>query len=172
MSYLDRDSNSIYQTDETSGKKGPGPQLMGAETLIGNAVSNHLGESLGEINEIMLDMSSGKIAYAVLTFGDFMGMGGKLFAVPWSALQLDTENKSFSLAIEKSQFENSPGFAKDDWPDMANQGWAQEINDYYGVTSDSQDGTLQVLNEGNSSSLYTQGNAQERRQFDRRQSAH
>lgn len=176
MSYLDRDPYAMYKKDKSSGKKGPGPELMGADTLIGNNVSNHLGESLGEIKEIMLDMRNGKIAYAVLTFGDFLGLGGKLFAVPWNALQLDTENKCFKLSIEKSLLESAPGFDKDDWPDMADHLWADKIHSYYGTTP-------YYLNVEHAQAIKTdedlqaqsgthRGYTQERRFAERRQSMH
>jgi len=76
---------------------GPGPKLMSAESLIGNDVYNHLEEDLGDIKEIMLDMESGKVAYAVLSYGGVLTLGEKLFAVPWSALKLDTKNERFIL---------------------------------------------------------------------------
>ena len=75
---------------------GPGPALMGAHTLLGNDVSNKDGKGLGDIKEFMIDMASGRVAYAVLSFGGLLGMGDKLFAVPWAALSLDTVNKRFS----------------------------------------------------------------------------
>ena len=102
---------------------GPGPRLMGANTLIGNDVYNLAEEDLGDIKEIMLDMVSGKIAYAVLSYGGLLGMGEKLFAVPWGALTLDTENKRFILNVEKDKLENAAGFDKDDWPDVADPAW-------------------------------------------------
>lgn len=110
---------------------GPGPGLMGAATLIGNDVYNELGEDLGEIREIMLDVSSGYVSYAVLSFGSFLGMDRKLFAVPWGALTLDTTNKRFTLRVSKDRLRRAPGFDKDKWPDMADQSWASEIRAYY-----------------------------------------
>lgn len=93
MNYEDRDTYGIYK-----GKtgKGPCPRLMGADTLIGNDVCNRKGEKLGDIKEIMLDTSNGNVCYAVMSFGGFLGMGDKLFAVPWNALKLDTEHKASS----------------------------------------------------------------------------
>lgn len=82
----------------------------------------------------MLDMSNGRVAYAVLSHGGFLGMGNKLFAVPWSALKLDTVNKRFVLDVDKDRLESAPGFDKDQWPDMADAAWSKEIHDYYGVT--------------------------------------
>ncbi len=134
MSYVDRDPYGMYKRYTTDDKQGPGPELMGADTLIGNDVYNHLDEDLGDIKEIMLDMRNGRVGYAVLSFGGFLGMGEKLFAVPWNALKLDTENKCFRLNVEKSRLESAPGFDKGDWPDMADQRWATEIHSYYGTT--------------------------------------
>lgn len=138
MNYQDRDTYGIYK-DSTSGgpgpdlKHGPGPDMMGAETLIGNFVYNLSDENLGDIKEIMLDMRSGRVGYAVLSFGGFLGMGDKLFAVPWNALKLDTENKRFTLNVEKERLEKAPGFDKNIWPNMADQAWAREIHSYYGT---------------------------------------
>ena len=96
-------------------------------------VYNHKDEDLGDIKEIMLDVNSGRIAYAVLSFGGFLGIADKLFAVPWSALKLDTANKRFLLNVEKKSLESAPGFDKDDWPDMADPTWQNTINSYYGT---------------------------------------
>ncbi|WP_397474535.1 PRC-barrel domain-containing protein [Pusillimonas sp.] len=106
---------------------------MGAETLIGNNVYNKQAESLGDIKEIMLDMRHGHVSYAVLEFGGFLGMGTKLFAVPRSALTLDTAEKRFVLDVNKESLKNAPGFEKDHWPDMADDVWEKSIHDYYGT---------------------------------------
>ena len=137
MNYEDRDTYGIYKTnlirDADSEEQGPGPDLMGADTLIGNDVYNHNEEDLGDIKEIMLDVRNGRVSYAVLSFGGFLGMGEKLFAVPWNALTLDTVNKRFILNVEKERLENAPGFDKDNWPNMADESWATEIHSFYGT---------------------------------------
>jgi sporulation protein YlmC with PRC-barrel domain len=130
MNYETRDTYGMYKNTH---HQGPGPQLMGADTLIGNDVYNFEDEDIGDIKEIMLDVASGNIAYAVLSFGSFLGLGEKLFAVPWSALKLDTENKRFQLNITKERLQNAPGFDKDDWPNLADQTWANDIHSYYGI---------------------------------------
>jgi len=132
MSYETRDTYGIYKN---TNHNGPGPQLMGADTLIGNDVYNYEEESIGDIKEIMLDVASGTVSYAVLSFGSILGIGEKLFAVPWSALKLDTENKRFLLNISKERLQNAPGFDKDDWPDMADHTWENDIHDYYSARS-------------------------------------
>lgn len=134
MNYIERDTYGMYIINEESDiKDGPGPQLMGANTLTGNDVYNQNDEKLGDIKDFMLDMRNGRVSYAVLSFGGFMGLGEKLFAVPLSALILDTINKRFTLNVDKGRLENAPGFDKDQWPDMANSEWAQTIHNYYGT---------------------------------------
>ena len=132
MNYEERDTFGMYKAGP-SVRRGPGPEMMGADTLVGNDVSNHKGEHLGDIKEIMLDMRSGRVAYAVLSFGGFLGMGEKLFAVPWNALILDTKNKRFVLNVERDRLKGAPGFDKDHWPNMSDQAWAKEIHSYYGT---------------------------------------
>lgn len=80
---------------------------MGADTLMGNDVFNDQGEDLGDIKEIMLDVRAGRISYAVPSYGGLMGIGDKLFAVPWEALTLDTENKRFSLDVAKDRLDKA-----------------------------------------------------------------
>jgi sporulation protein YlmC with PRC-barrel domain len=112
--------------------KGPGPKVMGASTLIGDKVVNAQGENLGKIEEFMIDMDTGNVNYAVLSFGGFLGMGDKLFAIPFQSLHLDTEHKQMVLNVEKERLENAPGFDKDNWPVMS-QEWGEGINRYYNI---------------------------------------
>lgn len=132
MSYIDNDTYGIYKDTDTD-TDGPGPELMGADTLMGNDVVNHIDEDLGDIKEIMLHVRSGTVAYAVLSFGGFLGMGDKLFAVPWKALTLDTVNKRFVLNVAKERLEAAPGFDKDHWPDMTDPSWQEQIEAFYGT---------------------------------------
>ena len=136
--YVSRDNFGMYARSND----GPGPSLMGANTLLGNDVYNKDDEDLGDIKEFMIDMASGKIAYAVLSFGGVLGMGEKLFAVPWSALTLDTQNKRFTLDVEKDRLESAPGFDQDSWPNMADPSWEKSIHDYYGTKPYADDVTV------------------------------
>lgn len=129
MSYEDRDTYGMYKNR----KDGPGPRLMGADTLIGDDVCNQAGEDLGDIKEIMIDTTNGTVSYAVLSFGGVLGIGEKLFAVPWKALKLDPENKRFVLNVDKDRLKDAPGFDKNDWPDMADESWVNKVNSYYGI---------------------------------------
>ena len=127
--YVTRDNFGMYARNND----GPGPSLMGANTLLGNDVYNADGEDLGDIKEFMLDMATGKVAYAVLSFGGILGMGDKLFAVPWAALKLDTENKRFTLNVPKASLKDAPGFNQDRWPAMSDKTWASGVHKFYGT---------------------------------------
>ena len=111
---------------------GPGPDVMAASTIDGNTVVSSDGDDVGSIKEIMLDVRAGRVAYAVLSSGGFLGMGNKLLAIPWSALTLDTDNKCFRLAATSDQVRNSPGFDKDSWPSMVDRQWASSVHQHYG----------------------------------------
>lgn len=94
---------------------------------------NSAGESLGQVDEIMIDIPSGRVAYAVLSFGGVLHMGNKLFAVPWNALKVDEDQKCFILDVDKRTLESAPGFDKDNWPDMADTTWGTGIFKHYGA---------------------------------------
>jgi sporulation protein YlmC with PRC-barrel domain len=127
--FVTRDNFGMY-ADKNDG---PGPELMGADTLLGNDVYNKDGEDLGDIKEFMIDMASGKIAYAVLSYGGVLGLGDTLFAVPWPALKLDTVNKRFTLDVLKETLKDAPGFDKAHWPSMSDKTWAGGVHKFYGT---------------------------------------
>lgn len=116
----------------TTNTSGPGPQLMAADTLENNDVYNHANEKLGTIEHIMLDVSQGRIAYAVLVRGGVLGIGGKMHAIPWSALTLDANRKCFVVDLDKDQLKESDGFDKDHWPAFADSRWANDLHASYG----------------------------------------
>lgn len=110
---------------------GPGPEVMAASTLEDDDVVNLAGEDLGKIKEIMIDVPRGRVAYAVLSSGGFLGIGDRLFAIPWGALKLDVERKCFILDVDAERLKNAPGFDKNHWPSMADPVWASEVHSYY-----------------------------------------
>ena len=99
--------------------------------LKGKKVSNAAGEELGQIEEIVADANIGRILYGVLSFGGFYGMGDKLFAIPWPSLRLADDGKAFVLNVEKDRLKNAAGFAKDRWPDLADEQFATTTYKYY-----------------------------------------
>ena len=112
------------------------PHVLSATKIIGDKVVNIEGEQLGSIKELMIDYEDGHVAYAVLSFGGFLGMGDKLFAIPWEALTMNTEDHTFILDVDKEALKNAPGFDKDHWPDDAQYetGWLLDIYEYYGYS--------------------------------------
>src|SRR5882762_11743141 len=90
MATMDRDTEPKYR------------RVMPAGTVVGDRVRNSAGEDLGKIEEIMIDVPTGRVAYVVLSFGGFLGMGGKLFALPWDALQLNEDEHEFILNVDKA----------------------------------------------------------------------
>jgi sporulation protein YlmC with PRC-barrel domain len=129
--------NTFYMQDFKIKKSDPEKKfrrVLAASTLAGDRVRNSAQEDLGKVDEIMIDIPSGRVAYAVLSFGGILGMGNKLFAVPWSALKVDEDEKCFILDVNKKTLEGAPGFDKSQWPDMADTTWRAEVYRYYGAT--------------------------------------
>jgi len=119
-------------------KKGV-PFCHKASEVIGSKVKNPQGEDLGKVEELVVDPGSGSIEYAVISFGGFLGMGDKLFAVPFSLLKAPEVPEGdrfahFTLNVDKARMEKAPGFDKNNWPDIAAPTWAEEIHRYYGTT--------------------------------------
>src|SRR2546423_1138410 len=110
----DKSADNDYWTSE-----GPGPKVMAADTLQGDTVYNEADEKLGEVTDIMIDVPTGRVAYAVMSVGGLLGIGDKLFAVPWQALTLDTENKCFRMNGSKERLKETPGFDQDYRPTPA-----------------------------------------------------
>jgi sporulation protein YlmC with PRC-barrel domain len=120
-------------------KRYPDPErrirrVMSASTLTGDRVRNASGEDLGKIEDLMIDVQNGRVAYAVLSFGGIIGVGDKLFAIPWQALSLREDEHKFVLDVDKDTLENAPGFDKDNWPDMTAPDWGASIYRHYRVT--------------------------------------
>jgi sporulation protein YlmC with PRC-barrel domain len=105
--------------------------FLSASTLTGDAVKNLEGESLGDLKDIMIDTANGKIAYGVLSFGGVLGLGEKLFAVPWEAITVDEANQQLILNVDKDRLKNAPGFDKDNWPNFADTRFTTQIQQYY-----------------------------------------
>ena len=110
------------------------PTLLSADTITGDDVCNLKDEKLGTIQDIMLDTQNGKIRYAVLSSGGFLGMGDRLFAIPWSALKLDSEHKRFMLDVDVDRLKDAPGFDKDNWPNWSDSTWSASVDSYYQST--------------------------------------
>lgn len=106
---------------------------LSASSLTGDNIENLAGESLGHVKELMIDVITGKVAYVVVSFGGFLGMGDKLFAIPFSKFKVDETKKIFVLDVEKDLLKSAPGFDKNNWPDFSSDTWSDEIHKYYSV---------------------------------------
>jgi sporulation protein YlmC with PRC-barrel domain len=107
------------------------PDFLSASTLKGDKVVNAAGEDIGKIEELMIDLRDGRIAFAVLSFGGFLGLGNKLFAIPWQALGLKLHDHDFVLDVPKDVLEKAEGFDKDNWP-ITSREWLSTVYGYYG----------------------------------------
>jgi len=105
---------------------------LSASTITGDAVRNREGDKLGHLEEIVIDLDGGRVAYAVVASGGFLGLGDKYFAVPWDLLTVDTENEEMILDVAKDVLEKAPGFDKDNWPAMDDRTWMADVFRYYG----------------------------------------
>jgi sporulation protein YlmC with PRC-barrel domain len=110
------------------------PNVLSATAVLGDSVVNRAGEKFGKIEELMLDLEKGRVAYAVLSFGGFMGMGEKLFAVPFEALKLDASREHFTLDVDKDKLKNAPSFDRNNPPQASNRTWGTEVYNFYGYT--------------------------------------
>ena len=111
-------------------------RLISSEKVSGSKVENTQGKNLGHIAEIMIDKISGRVGYAVLNYGSFLGMGGRLFALPWELLKYDTRRDAYIVGIPEERLTNAPSFDANAWPDMGERAFGKEIHDYYGSTAD------------------------------------
>jgi sporulation protein YlmC with PRC-barrel domain len=106
--------------------------LQKASELTGKEVKNPQGEKLGKLEELTIDPYSGRILYGVLSFGGLLGIGDKLFAIPWPSLHLNPGTDHFVLSVTKDRLKLAEGFDKSAWPNMADQRWATQTHAYYG----------------------------------------
>jgi sporulation protein YlmC with PRC-barrel domain len=127
-------STDTSMTDTSRGR------VSRAKDLIGLRVYNDENEDLGKIEDLAINPSTGRIRYAVLSFGGFLGMGDKLFAVPWDNLTLISKGETsagtqkqehYVLHVDKTSLKNAPGFAKDNWPNFADPKWSTDVDKFY-----------------------------------------
>lgn len=81
----------------------------------------------------MIDVEHKALAYAAISFGGFLGIGEKFFAVPWALLELkyDSDGPYFLFDVERQDLKSAPGFDADNWPDVANPDWRAEVDEFY-----------------------------------------
>jgi sporulation protein YlmC with PRC-barrel domain len=101
------------------------------DKIIGSVVMNLDGKRIGTIDDLVIDIDTGNIMYAVLEFGGIMGIGDKLFAVPWHSLTSVPAEGIFIIDQSKAKLEKAPGFNKDNWPDVGDRTWGAGIYEFY-----------------------------------------
>ena len=107
--------------------------IVRASKIIGETVVNRQSENVGKIHEVVIDAKKNRVAYVVLSFGGFLGMGNKLFAMPWSAFEFAKPENKLILNVDKEKLKAAPGFDQDaKWPDFADRTWGNSIYSYYG----------------------------------------
>ncbi len=102
-----------------------------ATSIIGDRVKNQQGQDLGKIHNLMINLRSGKVEYAVIEFGGFLGLGEKLFAIPFDELRVDEVEEVFILNREKDYLKDSPGFDPAHWPDTNDHNYFSDVDSYY-----------------------------------------
>jgi sporulation protein YlmC with PRC-barrel domain len=127
-----------YEVDNLTGINHEGTlanhpvQRLSATSIIGDSVENNEGENLGKIDNLMVNVHTGLVEYAVVEFGSFLGLGGKLFAIPFKELRVNPAKKVFVFNRDKDYLKKSPGFDKTHWPDT-NDHYYDYVDNYYGT---------------------------------------
>lgn len=107
--------------------------LIGSDKVQGTRVYGANGEAIGTIERVMIGKTSGKVAYAVLSFGGFLGLGDDHYPLPWDSLSYDTTLGGYKTNLSEAQLRDAPRFERtNDW-DWADQNRSRSINDFYGV---------------------------------------
>lgn len=125
--------------DKTAGR------AIRASQLTGLNIVNPEGESLGQVDDIVLDGQTGRVRYLAVSYGGFLGFGDKLFAVPYEAFRYhvdptDADNQMFVLDVTQQQLEGAQGFDQDNWPNFADKKFTDELDRRYRVQRQDRDG--------------------------------
>ena len=113
--------------DNTSGP------LIAGDNVAGTSVYDTAGEKLGSVEDVMIDKRSGKIAYAVLSFGGFLGIGDSYHPLPWQKLTYDTGLGGYRVALDRRVLEDAPQYARDEDVAWGDEAWNRKVHDYYKV---------------------------------------
>jgi len=119
---------SLNNPSDTSGN------LIAASQVTGTNVYNRAGEKLGDVYDVMVDKQSGKVEYAIMSFGGFLGIGDTYHPLPWKALNYSPREGGFVVDIDKQRLEGAPSYEAGNtsvWDDPA---YGRRVNDYYGGT--------------------------------------
>jgi hypothetical protein len=112
-------------TDETS-------DLISSDKVEGTAVYNRGSEKLGSIHSVMIDKVSGKVSYAVMSFGGFLGIGDRYHPLPWHVLTYDTGQGGYVVDLDRNVLEGAPSYSSTEMPDWSDPEWSRRVENYYG----------------------------------------
>ena len=104
--------------------------LIAADKVEGTSVYDASGEKIGTVDDVMIDKISGKVAYAVVSYGGFLGMGKDHYPLPWGVLDYDTEKGGYVVGLDRDLLKKGPTEESAQWSDPA---WNRRLHDYYGV---------------------------------------
>lgn len=107
--------------------------LISADKVEGTTVYNPSGEKLGSVRKVMIDKVSGRVAYADMAFGGFLGIGDRYHPLPWGKLKYDTKLDGYVVNLDKKQLEQAPSYAVNDRLDWDDPNWGKKVHDYYGL---------------------------------------
>ena len=110
-------------------------RILSSSSITGQNVYNLKDENIGEIKDLMINLNNAEVEYAVISFGGFMGIGNKLFAMPLKVFQFSDNDENIRLDISKEKLENAPSFDKDNWPKTSDDDFMDSVNNHYGVKS-------------------------------------
>ena len=108
----------------------PNHQLISSEDVEGTNVYDMKGTKIGEVDHLMIDKVSGRVTYAVMSFGGFIGLGHSHYPVPWGSLKYDTNLNGYVTGITERQLKDAPQFSDDSWGD---RNWESNVHKHYGT---------------------------------------
>jgi hypothetical protein len=109
-------------------------RLIAADKVEGTSVYNMAHEKIGSIENVMIDKQTGKVAYAVMSFGGLLGLGDSHHPLPWSVLRYDTQAGGYVVNLDKKMLEKAPSYGARERIDWDDESWGRRVHDYYGAT--------------------------------------
>lgn len=124
---------SVTQTESANLKATETFNLIAADKVEGTAVYNSAGEKLGTVENLMIDKLSGRVGYAVMSFGGFLGMGESRHPLPWDTLKYDTNLGGYVVDMDQDMLRGAPTYDEMEGVNWEDRDWNKRLHDYYGV---------------------------------------
>ena len=133
--YVGLDSSALRRVMMTDVMAKP-HQMIASDRVEGTSVRRPIGDRIGHIERLMIDKVTGKVSYAILSFGGFLGMGTNLLPLPWARLTYNTKFEAYELDIDDDELRRAPSFRADEDFDWGDRSQARELHRYYGIPPD------------------------------------